>query len=54
MIFVGVDWAEAHLDVHVEDGEGKRLAPAWLPEGVDGIARFHDLVAASPRSPARW
>ncbi len=25
MIFVGVDWAEAHHDVHVEDGDGKRL-----------------------------
>ena len=25
MIFVGVDWAEAHHDVHVEDEDGKRL-----------------------------
>jgi hypothetical protein len=44
MIFVGVDWAEAHHDVHVADVEGKRLAKARLPEGVEGIARFHELV----------
>ena len=46
MIFVGVDWAEAHHDVHVADEEGKRLAKARLPEGVDGIARFHELAGA--------
>lgn len=44
-VFVGHDWAEAHHDVHVEDGEGRRLAKARLPEGVEGIARFHELVA---------
>jgi hypothetical protein len=46
MIFVGVDWAEAHHDVHVADEEGRRLSKARLPEGVDGIARFHELVGA--------
>ena len=44
MIFVGVDWAEAHHDVHVEDAEGRRLGGGRLPEGVEGIARFHELV----------
>jgi transposase len=52
MIFVGVDWAEAHHDVHVADEEGKRLARARLPEGVDGIARFHELVGAHATDPA--
>ena len=28
MIFVGVDWAEAHHDVHVQDENGKRLGGA--------------------------
>jgi transposase len=46
MIFVGVDWAEAHHDVHVEDEAGKRLGGGRLPEGVEGIARFHELVGA--------
>ena len=36
VIFVGVDWAEAHHDVHVADEEGRRLAKARLPEGVSG------------------
>ena len=44
MIFVGVDWAEAHHDVLVQDENGKRLAGGRLPEGVEGIARFHELV----------
>ena len=44
MIFVGVDWAEAHHDVHVQAEDGTRLGGGRLPEGVEGIARFHDLV----------
>lgn len=44
-VFVGHDWAEAHHDVHVEDEQGHRLAKARLPEGVEGVARFHQLVA---------
>ena len=35
MIFVGDDWAEAHHDVHVQNGDGKRLAGGRLPEGVE-------------------
>jgi hypothetical protein len=54
MIFVGVDWAEAHHDVHVEDEDGKRLGGGRLPEGVEGIARFHELVVTTSRSPVRW
>ena len=53
MIFVGVDWAEAHHDVHVEDGDGKRLGRGRLPEGVDGVARFHDLVACHAEDPGQ-
>jgi transposase len=50
-VFVGHDWAEAHHDVHVEDAEGKRLAKARLPEGVEGIARFHELVGPFVEEP---
>jgi len=53
VIFVGVDWAEAHHDVHIADEEGKRLAKARLPEGVEGIARFHELVGAQVEDPAQ-
>jgi len=52
VIFVGVDWAEAHHDVHVQDEDGRRLAGGRLPEGVDGVARFHDLVGGHAVEPA--
>jgi transposase len=51
MIFVGVDWAEAHHDVHVQDGDGRRLAGGRLPEGMEGIARFHELAGAHADEP---
>jgi transposase len=46
VIFAGVDWAEAHHDVHVQDEQGRRLAGGRLPDGIEGIARFHEMVAA--------
>jgi hypothetical protein len=52
MIFVGVDWAEAHHDVYVQDEEGKRLAGGRLPEGVEGITRFHEMVGVHADDPA--
>ncbi len=52
MIFVGVDWAEAHHDIYVQTEEGKRLGGGRLPEGVEGIARFHDLVGNHVEEPA--
>ena len=51
MIFVGVDWAEAHHDVFVEDEDGNRLAGGRLLEGVEGIARFHEMVGHHAEEP---
>lgn len=51
-VFVGHDWAEAHHDVFVEAGDGRRLGGGRLPEGVEGVARFHALVAAHVEDPA--
>jgi hypothetical protein len=51
-VFVGHDWAEAHHDVFVEDEEGHRLERVRLPEGIEGVARFHALVAAHVDAPA--
>ena len=45
MIFVGVDWAEAHNDVLVMDGAGAVLGRARCPVGVAGLAQLHALVA---------
>ena len=45
VIFVGIDWAEQHHDVHVMNPDGQPLGRARVPEGIDGIARLHALVA---------
>jgi transposase len=52
-VFVGHDWAEDHHDVEVRDGEGRRLGKARLPEGMEGVARFHALVAEHVDDPAQ-
>ena len=46
MLFIGDDWAEGHHDVVAQDDAGKTVARRRLPEGADGIARFHELVAS--------
>ena len=51
-VFVGLDWAEDHHDVFVEDGTGKRLGAGRLPDGAEGTARFHELVAGHVDDPA--
>jgi transposase len=52
LIFVGHDWAEDHHDVVVLGVEGVRLTGARLGEGVEGVARFHALVAEHAADPA--
>ena len=44
-VFVGPDWAEDHHDVFIEDENGRRLEGGRLSEGVDGIGRFHEMLA---------
>src|SRR5262249_34711825 len=46
VLFIGDDWAEGHHDVVMQDEAGRELARRRLPEGADGIARFHELVAS--------
>ncbi len=45
MPFIGDDWAEDHHDIEVQDATGRKLATARLAEGVEGIAKLHELVA---------
>ena len=52
MIFVGNDWSEGHHDVYLEDPDGARLGSARLPEGIEGLARFHEMVAEHTSDPA--
>jgi len=51
VIFVGVDWAEAHHDLYVADEAGRCLGKARVVEGVEGVARSHDLVGAHVEQP---
>lgn len=51
MIFVGVDWAEAHHDVFVENEAGERLAKRRIPEGIEGVGLFHELVGGLVEDP---
>ena len=51
MIFAGVDWAEAHHDLHVEDEQGRRLGGGRLADGMEGLTRFHELAAAHAEDP---
>ena len=44
MLFIGDDWAEAHHDIELVDGQGRVLARRRLPEGIAGIAALHGLV----------
>ncbi len=45
MLFLGNDWAEAHHDIELVDESGRRLARRRLPEGVQGLAALHALIA---------
>jgi transposase len=45
VLFIGDDWAEAHHDIEIVDGDGRRLARRRLPEGIDGLAGLHALIA---------
>jgi len=46
VLFVGIDWSEAHHDVCVLDAAGRVQARRRILEGVQGIGELHALVAA--------
>src|SRR6266511_232059 len=45
VVCVGDDWAEDHHDIELQEGSGRVLRTARVPEGVAGMARFHELIA---------
>jgi transposase len=45
VLFIGDDWAEDHHDVELVDDQGRVVARKRLPEGIEGIAGLHALVA---------
>jgi hypothetical protein len=53
MIFVGVDWAEAHHDVCVLDEAGAVLARKKIPDTLEGVRALHELLAPHAEEPDR-
>jgi len=51
MIFLGVDWAEAHHDLCVLDEEGRVLGRRRIDTGVTGMADLHRLVGEHAEEP---
>lgn len=45
MLFIGDDWAEDHHDIELVDDDGRVLARRRFPEGIEGVAGLHALVA---------
>src|SRR2546423_424341 len=51
MVFVGIDWAEAHHDVCLLDEQGKQLGKRRGPEGLEGTRPLHGLGAEQAGGP---
>jgi transposase len=52
MIFMGIDWAEQHHDLCLLDTEGRILAQRQIPDGLEGVALLHGLLAEHIERPA--
>jgi transposase len=52
MIYVGIDWAEAHHDVCVVDEAGQVVLRKRIADGLDGMATLHAALAEHAESAA--
>jgi transposase len=52
MIYVGIDWAEAHHDVCVLDEDGGILAKGRVEDNLEGVARLHQMAADHAEDPS--
>ncbi len=51
MIFVGVDWAEAHHDICVLDEAGEVLARKRIPDTLPGVRTLHEVLSEHAEEP---
>ena len=51
MVFLGIDWAEAHHDVCLLDEQGKLLGKRRVVDGLEGVRQLHELVAEQVPEP---
>ena len=52
MIFVGVDWAEAHHDICVLDEAGEVLARKRIPDTLLGVRALHEMLGEHAEEPS--
>jgi Transposase/Transposase IS116/IS110/IS902 family len=53
MLFVGVDWGEAHHDLCLLDQAGNLLAARRIADGLGGVGELHALVATHAEDPGQ-
>jgi transposase len=53
VIYLGIDWAEAHHDAFVMDEAGQMLARGRVSEGVQGLGKLHEMVGAHAADPSQ-
>ena len=53
MLFLGVDWGEAHHDLCLLDQDGRVLAARRIADGLAGVGELHALMAAHAQDPAQ-
>lgn len=53
MVFLGIDWAEAHHDVCLVDREGRVLARRRIADGLSGVGELHALLAEHSEAPGQ-
>ena len=51
MIFVGVDWAEAHHDICVLNEAGAVLARKRIPDSLAGVRSLHEMLGEHAQEP---
>jgi transposase len=53
VLFLGVDWGEAHHELCLLDQDGSILAARRITDGLAGVGELHALVAAHTDEPAQ-
>jgi len=51
-VFLGVDWAEDHHDLCLQDPSGAVVASRRIPDGLEGVQTLHALLAEHVEAPA--
>ena len=53
MLVIGIDSSEDHHDIEIQSGSGKGLKELRVKHGVEGLRRFHEVVADLEPEPSQ-